>query len=409
MGRTKFATLVTGIILVLVLASTAFLAACGPSAPAPTGPQTLLIGNLEQMTGWFSAHDVQDASETQLMADYINEKGGIVVGGQQYNVKIVVEDGKSTFEGVAAAANKLVFDHKVKFIIGPNAFFSIASNPITNANKVLIVSGFNTMQPGELDKSTPYTFTGYNGVIGQSIATIKYFRQAWPDVKNVAFITPDDGMIDYGGELIWKTMAENGFTRVGDPILYANETTDFNPIATKVNAMNIDGILHINGIAPHIGAMLKGMREAGNNKPYAVGIPEPLNTIKSISGAATLKNVFTYAVTPNVPDNPPLLNEILSRVVAKQGPETSFCMQSANSLWMLKNAIEAANSIDPTAVRDKWESMDTIDTVYGTGYLGGDQTFGLKHHAVGHPQPTQIAREDGVIRFGAIVPAPRIP
>lgn len=407
MERKRLVTLFISLMLALVLAVMA-LTSCGPSTPEPTGPQTLLIGNIESITGWFSSHDIEDASETQIMADYINEQGGITVGGQQYTIKMVVEDGQSSLDGVTAAANKLVFDHGVKFTVAPPIFFAAASNPITNANKVLAVLNYNVNTPGELDANTPYSFIGYNGGLGQSIAFIKFMRQAWPDAKKIAFIMPDDGTWKFLSPVINPTLAEEGFTMVGDPIFYPNDIVDFTPIATKINAMDIDGIIQIHGIGVHAGNLLKALREAGNNKPYGAGMCDSLNSIKAISGEAAFTNIASWAITPGDPGNPPLLNELTKRIIAKNGPDVPIFGLSANCLYILKQVIEAANSLDPTVVKAKFETMDSVDTLYGTGYFCGEDTYGIRH-AIAHPSPMSIARADGVISFGGFIPATLLP
>lgn len=403
MEKRKLNILGIGIILFFVLIGMSF-----PNT-SMAATKTLHIGYLGQMTGWFSVHDIQDAKEIQIIADYINEKGGITVNGQRYNIEIEIEDGKSSFDGVSAAANKLAYDDKVKFVIGPNAFFSLAAGPIFNPAKVLYIEGFNTLQPGELDKTTPYAFTGYNGSLGQSYAVIKYLKQAWPAVKKVAFIHPDDGAISHSGKYFRKTLADNGLVMVGDIIAYANETTDFNPIATKLLSMDIDAVVHINGIAPHVGGIVRGLREAGNTEPYAAGVLESVESIRSIAGKTATMNLFTYAIMPGAKGNPPLMAEMVQRVVAKTGSNVAVYLQGANSLWILKEVIEAANSFDPSAVKDKWQTLDTVETLYGTGLMGGAETYGIANHALSHPQPMQIIREDGIIRFGGIVQPVRIP
>ena len=85
MENRKLNILGIGIVLVFVLIGMSF-----PNT-SMAAAKTLHIGYLGQMTGWFSVHDIQDAKEIQVIADYINEKGGITVNGQKYNIKIEIE------------------------------------------------------------------------------------------------------------------------------------------------------------------------------------------------------------------------------------------------------------------------------------------------------------------------------
>ncbi|MGD0917995.1 MAG: ABC transporter substrate-binding protein [Thermodesulfobacteriota bacterium] len=388
---------------ILVLVSIVLLSTWGKSSFAASQAEKLKIGALECLTGWFSGHNVLDWNEVQIAAEMINEKGGITVKGQKYLVETIVEDGKSTLDGVTAAANRLVFDKGVKFIIGPTAFFSTAAAPVTNPNKVIYVMGYCSNQPGELDKNTPYGFLGYNSSVGDSIAAFQFLKKNYPKVKKLAYIMCDDGSIPYLSPIIKKLFKEHGFTMVGDLVSFPPEIVDFNAIAAKLNTIkDADAIFHLNGTSQHVGGVLKGVRNLGNKKPYAGVIVFPLDEVGAIAGSEALKDVFTFAVTPYDLSNPPLMNEITKRIIAKYGPSTSIYLQGANSLWVLKQVIEAAQSLDPTVVKAKWEAMDKVDTLFGPGRMCGDITYGIKHHAVAHPEPVQVSKEGKSISGGLI-------
>jgi ABC-type branched-subunit amino acid transport system substrate-binding protein len=143
--KSKKSILVFSIILILVLATSLIIGCKAPeTTPPPSGGEqptaevkTLPIGALFSVTGFFSVREVPDYNQTLIMADYINENGGITVKGQKYNVEIVLEDCKTSMDGVTAAANKLVFDKGIKFTLGPTAFFAAAAGPVCDPNKVL--------------------------------------------------------------------------------------------------------------------------------------------------------------------------------------------------------------------------------------------------------------------------------
>ena len=98
--------------------------------------KTLKIGALMAVTGWWaSAYDNTILHMSEIAAEIINEQGGIKVKGDTYKIKLVVEDTKSDFNGVASAANKLIYDRGVKFIIGPSGFFVSAATPVTEPQK----------------------------------------------------------------------------------------------------------------------------------------------------------------------------------------------------------------------------------------------------------------------------------
>ena len=67
------------------------------------------------------------------------------------------------------------------------------------------------------------------------------------------------------------------------------------------------------------------------------------------------------------------------------------------AIYVLVQAIEKAQSLDPTVIKGSWEKMKAIDTVYGPGRMGGLKTYGI-NHTVCHPCPIQ-ALQDGQVKW----------
>jgi branched-chain amino acid transport system substrate-binding protein len=364
------------------------------TASNPSEAKTFNLGMLLSVTGFFSVREVPDLNQTKFAADIINEQGGIKVKGQQYRVELLVEDCKSTMDGVTSAANRLVYDKGIKFIIGPTAFFAAAAGPVCDPNKILRVITWCVNTPGEVDANTPYAFLGGNGSVLTSVAATKYLRKAYPKVKKVAIVTPDDGAVPYVIPIAKNLLAQQGISVVGETVAYPNEMQDFSPIAAKLNAIkDAEGIFLQNGLVPHLGGIVKGLRELGNNKPIAGSLPARIGQVVNITGVKAMKDVFTIAYTPDDPNIPPVAKEIIKRTVDKYGANYQLEMSGPNCLWILKNVIETAQSLDPTVVKRKWESMDKVETIFGMAKICGDKTFGIKHHVVASPQSVQILKD----------------
>ena len=119
------------------------------AAAAPM--ETLKIGAILSLTDWYSVVDAADKVDLEYVAQMINDDGGIKVQGKAYKVELVIEDGKSTLDGNTAAATKLVLDDKLQFVVGPGAFFNLATTPIFEQNKVLHVANYNGLNPAEMN------------------------------------------------------------------------------------------------------------------------------------------------------------------------------------------------------------------------------------------------------------------
>ncbi len=387
--------------MVSILVACLFIfSAWGPEAGAAQAKK-LKIGMIACLTGFFSPNDVPGAHEAQMTADMINEQGGITVKGQKYKLEIIVEDAKSTLDGVTAAANRLVYDEGVKLILGPAGFFSAASSPVTTPNKVLNIISFSTGQPGELDKTTPYTFQAYDGTAASFGAGISYVKMHFPKIKKVAIVTADDGSAQYLKPVFQKTLESAGMKMAADPVLFPNQMQDYSPIAAKLNAIKDADAIGVGLALPNtVGAIVKGLRELGNKKLVFMGVVCPCSVVAQIAGPEAAAHVVLSSVTPNDPGNPPLMNKISERLIAKYGANTPVYLQSANSLWVLKQVIEAAQSIETDAIKAKWESTDKVETFFGTGMVCGNATTGIKHHVVTHPLPFQTVKNGKVVSAG---------
>jgi hypothetical protein len=92
-----------------------------------------------------------------------------------------------------------------------------------------------------------------------------------------------------------------------------------------------------------------------------------------------------------------MIKEIAKRAKAKHGKAYGMHIWGFNPLYELKQVIEAAQSVDPTAIKDTWEKMKTVDTVYGPGKMGGLKTYGI-NHTVCAPCPI-VALMNGEVKW----------
>lgn len=401
-GARKQVRLIVYAVLALVLIGALMMPNSGRAQQKSGAVKTLRIGYLLCLSGWYSVFDQVEERHLKAVADIINDRGGITVQGQKYKIELVGEDGKSTMDGVGAAATRLAFDDKVKFVIGPDAFFSLGSSPIFEQNKVLHVSGYNSSQPGEMDGSTPYGFLGFNCTMGLLGGGVKVLKKEFPGVKKIVLTSADDGSIPYIIPLVKKALAAKGYT-VLDVVTFPNEMEDFSPIAAKANAFkDADAYMNLLSSPVAVASIIKGLRSLGNEKPVIGVQTVPVGEILAICGKQAGNNVVMLGITPLAKGNPALIDEIYNRT----GKKPPMFLLNPNGLWELAKVIQAANSIDPAVVKAKWESMDKVDTLFGPGIICGDETYGIKHHAVVHPVPYSKLVKGEVVNGGWIEATP---
>jgi branched-chain amino acid transport system substrate-binding protein len=369
--------------LVLILISTMIFSGCSKETAAP---QTLKIGVLADLSGFLSVFYLEATHDMQLTADYINEKGGVTIDGKKYNIELVIRDSKSSPDGALAGANQLIFQDQVKYVIGPIAFEGAATTPLFEQNKVLHIFNSTTTSRLEMGPDWPYAFTADDSALDFSTVEFKIGQKEFPNAKTCVMILPDDGTEPYLMPSVIPILQSMGYTILNDgkAILYPNDMQDFSPIVSKLNSLNPDIMFQPEAAPPAVYGILKGMRAVGNDAVYiATLFPGDPNNVIAAVGAEAATNFACLNYTKDDPGYPQILKDLITKL-SPNAPFFTFTL--GNCLMVLTNVMKAANSLDVDKIKTKWESMDTIEGVYGKGTVGGEKTFGARH-SVTWPEP----------------------
>jgi branched-chain amino acid transport system substrate-binding protein len=380
------------VVLLSLLMIVVSLSGCTSSTPTTTSPaattaapQTakLQIGALETLSGPMSAIFARQADAMVAAADWINSNGGVKVGNTTYNIEIVAVDDAGSPDGAVAGANKLVYDKGVKYIVvGPMPEMTIPSGQITEKEKVLRIKMGYLATKGEL---TDYTFASHSEVPFFDMFFQKFIAD-YPSVKKIALVAPSDQAGLYLRDLEKAAVQKVGLAVTAEES-FEGMTTDFYPLVTKLLASKPDAIAISVGISPWFGGILKQARELGFKGP----ILTPTNTgdiqlVKNIAGAsATDFYALDYDVTN--PAMPEMVKTIGGIIQTKYKTDlTVDHLFGWEAIWDIAQAVEKAQSIDTTKVRDTLRTMTDIKTPFGTGFTGGAKTFGLNNVIV-RPEP----------------------
>lgn len=369
--KTKGLWLLIGV-MYLALVSTA-----QPSMAAEA--KTLRIGGLFCLTGFGSGSEAYIAQGAKLSEEWVNNTGGLTIKGEKYKVELVSEDMKGTADGTVAAATKLAHDHKVKFVVGTVVPYMVqAAGTVLEPAKVLRVALYNCGMPSEYGPTTPYMFLNYDATIEGMTSSLQYLKEAYPKAQSVTYIIPDDGSVPYLDKIFRQKASALGI-KVAATEKWAHTIEDFTPVITKVLASKPDAIAFANGWPQATGSMLKIAREMGFKGPIFGGNYDDAYQIKEIAGKEASTNFFIHQVDLDSPEMTPMIKEIVKMAKAEYGKVYGMHPFGFNAIYVLKQAIEKAQSTDPTVVRDTWEKMTAIDTIYGPGKMGGLKTYGINH------------------------------
>ena len=405
--------------LLLAAAMTLSLAACGAdsgsgtasdkasasamdSAPAEqqtvSGDNVLKIGALLNTTGWFASVDYNNQIEMQTLCDYYNEQGGIDIGGTKYTLQLVVEDGGSDAEGIRSAAQRLV-DADIKYVMETNDFWVEGAIDIFENAGVKNVMAQNNMNHSVMNADTKYSFTFSNACTSQYYTAIEVLKDQYPDVKKVVYACDDNGVNDEQAALVKAGCEKFGLEYVDSPVIYDGESTDFSSIALKIISSGADCFIG-NGTPDNIASLIKEVRAAGSDMVCAAVITMGPGVLIGGSGLNNLSGAFTFGTDiSDTSRNTDTFNTIYKKFVDKYGEETASAWNGAglDNLYTLLQILQGAGTTDVEEVLKYYGTINTVETLFGTGVKGGQETFG-NDHAISHPSHT-LKAEDGKIVY----------
>ncbi|MGD9803574.1 MAG: ABC transporter substrate-binding protein [Hyphomicrobiaceae bacterium] len=350
------------------------LAAAALSLPA-MAQETLKIGGMGPLSGGGTSWGLAAQRGLELAIADVNAAGGVKAGGKSYKLELVFYDDLYSAQGGKAAAERLVHQDKVNFIIGPvGSPPALAAISVTNPAKVIALT--DGYAPGVLKNDTPdpYNFRLYNTNIEFGPPIIKYIKENLKDVTKVALLAPNDAV----GQSVAKPLAEDykkaGFEVVLD--FFERGTKEFTPLilrmmAQKVNAFEFDG-----NSPGDAGLMLKQIRQAGfKGRVFQIGGPA-VDEIIEIAGPAS-EGFMTYDF---IDWEMPKAAKLKEAYIAKYGKGiiSPFMPAFYHGVYLLTDAIQRADSIDTPKVRDALDKMDGLDIgIYGPVKWTGKETYGI--------------------------------
>jgi branched-chain amino acid transport system substrate-binding protein len=357
--------------------------ASGDMAGVPGNP--LKVALLAPLTGGVAAFGGPTRNGVQMATDEWNQSGGLL--GRR--IEPVVEDSQCQPDPAVKAANKVIDQDGVKFIIGEICSrASIPVSEIANAKGVVQISPASTnpaVTIGADGKVKPYTFRAcfvdpFQGAVGANFA-LRSLK------AKTAFILLDPGNAYTVG---LAESFEAVFTKGGGAIVgkgeYASNATDFTTILTKVADAKPD-VLYVPDYYNIVNLIGSQAKQRGLIMPMigADGWDSPSLDRNAVDGG--------YFTTQFSPDDPrPIVQAWVEKYQAKYGSKpdaiAALAYDAANLLY---TAIKEANSDDPAKVKDVLAALKDYQGV------SGQISFDANHNPVKSAVMLQV--RDGQIKY----------
>ncbi len=365
------------------------------AVPAGAAEKTLNIGMLGPLSGGAANYGVELQRGAEMKVDEINKAGGLKIGGDVYKLKLIAYDHKGQAAEAATAANKLVFQDKVKFIIG-NAVGATCNAAQTVTEPQKVVFAFVCWGTKNLAPDKPYSFRSMLSQWEAAEPFYRWVKEKHPNIKKIAIVSPNDTSGLDTNTAVVKAVKSLGFELVAEET-YERGTKDFYPILTKMLAQKPD-MIDVAASPPAEAALLvKQARELGfkGAKGWTAGT-NPANLI-DVAGKENAEGIWS-------PINVNVDSDFVSPAVRKFGAdyrarykESPGVIAVANfaAFDVITKAMVDAQSVDPDKVLAALTAKP-FDTVWGKLVIGGKETYGIDRQFL---YPLQISE----VRDGKVV------
>jgi branched-chain amino acid transport system substrate-binding protein len=289
----------------------------------------------------------------QAMAD-INAAGGIL--GQKITMEYG-DDASDPKQGVSVA-NKFAADG-VKFVIGHyNSGVTIPSSDVYQENGILQITPAST-NPTVTERKMWNIFRvcGRDDQQGQVAGEyiLKHFKG-----KKIAVVhdktTYGKGLADEAK----KTINKGGMKEV----LYEGVNTgekDYSALVSKIKQSGAD-LIYWGGLYTEGGLIVRQMRDQGVKAPLMGGDGITSDEFAAVGGPGVEGTLMTYGPDPR---NKPEAKKVVEEFRAKKFEPEAYTLYSYAGVQVIKQAAEAAKSLDPKKVAEKMHSGMHFNTVLG--------------------------------------------
>ncbi len=335
----------------------------GEDSAAATG-NVIKIGVLEPITGSMAAGGEIEIEGIELAQ---SERPTVTIDGEEYTVELVKADNKSDKVEAASAATKLIEQDQVSVILG-----SYSSTPslgaydvIRNGNVAAI--GISCTNPAVTEGNDNYFRVCFiDPYQGTAMANYAYNTLG----ARTAAVTTEQGN-DYSVGLAQYFKEE--FENLGGTVYEAAYQTgdqDFNAQITSLKANDPD-VFFVPGNFTEAAMFIKQARQAGVETPILGGDTYEVQEFLDVAGDEAEGVLFSAFFDADA-ELTPLTKEFVTNYRENNnGNDPAGVTALAYDAYNLAcDAIEAANSTDPVAIRD---AIANIDFVGVTGPVQFDE------------------------------------
>lgn len=337
---------VAGMFFAAVVVASTVTTVLMPVAASAQEEKVLKIGQIGVMSGPSASWGLVSRYSAEALAAMVNDEGGWQIGDDKYQIEIVSVDDKNDMRAAIAGMERLAYQDKVKYVIGPNVDDpSVAVLPVVEAAGMFNISyGF--------DKSI-FTAPNHNTALGmvatyQTAPIVYKYLYDKRGVKTVSFVSWNGVGGRANLEAGLAAAKQVGLKVVSSDAVYELGTTDFFPVMSGVVEGNPDLIV-LSGVSPAEGPLLvRAARELGYKGIISTETAQDAKVIAEVAGSAADGFIsLGGASTPELASD--FMDKFRARYTQIAGEWNDEASTKGYALYMLLKTLQKAG---PAAIND---------------------------------------------------------
>jgi branched-chain amino acid transport system substrate-binding protein len=345
----------------------------GDSAPAENvnleGGTIKMHANFER-SGPGALYGVSKFAGVAVAERLINEAGGIQVGDESYDLEVIECDNRTEATYGVRCAQEAV-DEGVLWTAAPDIGFE-AAYEIYKENDIITIgnggAASELLTPENIDANPLLTFEFllYQETVESNLIQL---RALYPDVKTIATLLPNDANGQVQDRAYADLASEYGFEVVAQELHPPDAAGDFSSYLTTLKAAKPDAI-HL-GYYPQVAAAALEQGRDLEAAPLFTADGLTFDDLEGVNfeGVDFLAYQYGWSWFPGFGPDDPEWQEVQAAIEEEAEGEPILpsvaTLGMIGDVYMIKEAIEAAGTLDPEAVVAEYTPSLQYDGPFG--------------------------------------------
>ena len=363
------------------------------------------IGFLTPLSGPEQGWGQPGVEGCRIWADWINDRGGMMVAGKRHRIEIVAHDSALSRRETLAAARDMVERHRVRLILTLGGDSFAPALPYLMQSRALVA----TLLPSDLSPDTPYLIAPAEVHPLFNVTGVDWLARNRPAARRVALCSQTDSL-GLPSLAVYLAAFEAAGHQVVREVRYAPASTEAGAIVAAMLADKPDVLCWCSSAPPMIAALTEAAHEQGfRGEILACTADDYPRLIARTSDAFMSRYTFQF---PDF-DDPELADKAFFFRQPKAffdtynarfpGAWSAVSWEYASILDLWHEAVETADTTEPVSVLAAMKRGQVMQHAFGPARWCGSEVFGIDNALVGDwPVVTIRDGRARIAEFGSV-------